>query len=85
MRDDIWTAYLMFIESDGNNARQLIHYVRVDIFTSEFVARGARMHGVLDEDGSWNVDRQVHALGLRIRVFPFHASLSICLTYSLHL
>jgi hypothetical protein len=62
LREDLWMAYLMFIESDGKNARQLIHYARVDIFVSNFFARGGRIHDGSEENGGWIVDNEPNAL-----------------------
>jgi hypothetical protein len=64
LKVDLWMAYLMFIESDGRNARQLIHYARVDTFALNFVAPGGKLHKGTEENGGWIVDNEVNALAV---------------------
>jgi hypothetical protein len=64
LREDLWMAYLMFIESDGKNARQLIHYARIDTFAFNFIAPGGRLHDGTEGNGGWIVDNEVNALAV---------------------
>jgi hypothetical protein len=63
LREHMWTAYIMFLESDGHNARQLIEYARIDRFAQDFVQAGGRLHDGADENGGWVVDSEINALG----------------------
>jgi len=53
LRIDLWMAYLMFIESDGKNAQQLIHYARVDRLALAFMDRGGRFHDAKEGEQGW--------------------------------
>jgi hypothetical protein len=64
LREDLWMAYLMFLESDGKNARQLIHYSRVDIFAYDYITLSGRLHYGLEDNGGWIVDNEVNALAV---------------------
>ena len=61
-RDDIWLAYLMFLENDQRNYQQLVHYAHVDKFASSFVKQGGPFHDGMDRNAGWKVDNQVNAL-----------------------
>ena len=61
-RGDIWLAYLLFLENDGRNYEQLVHYAGVDTFTSNFVKRGGPFHDGVDDNGGWKIDNEVNAL-----------------------
>ena len=61
-RDDLWVAYLMFMENDGRNYEQLVAYAAVDKFVSDFVAHTGPFHDGEDVNGGWKLDTQVNAL-----------------------
>ena len=62
--DDLWIAYLLFLENDKKNYEQLVHYAGVDRFSSEFVMRlGGPIQSWEDETGVLTaVDEQLNAL-----------------------
>ncbi|KAF8588561.1 hypothetical protein K439DRAFT_593646 [Ramaria rubella] len=64
LRVDMWMGYIMFLECDGNNARQLIQYAGIDRFALEFVRQGGRLHDGLHENEGWVVDCEINALGM---------------------
>ena len=61
-RGDIWLAYLLFLENDGRNYEQLVHYAGIDTFASNFVKRGGPFHDGADDSGGWKIDNEVNAL-----------------------
>ena len=66
LRLDLWTAYLMFLESDGKNTQQLVQYARIDRLALDFVRPGGRLHHGMQANGGWTVDSEVNALVLWI-------------------
>lgn len=64
LRDDLWMAYIMFLESDGHNALQLIQYAHVDCFARKFIRTGGRLHDGAQYNDGWIVDNEINALGM---------------------
>jgi hypothetical protein len=61
-REDLWVAYLMFIEHDRHNHLQLVSYGAVDDFAKSFVADGGPFHDGVEDNGGWKVDCELSAL-----------------------
>ena len=61
-RDDLWVAYLLFLENDGQNYQQLVNYAGVDLFAASFVQQGGPFHDGVDVNGGWKIDNEVNAL-----------------------
>ena len=74
LRIDMWMAYIMFLESDGNNALQLIQYARIDRFALEFVRVDGRLHDGAQQNEGWVVDNEINALGMWLFWFTDHGS-----------
>ena len=74
LRIDMWMAYIMFLESDGNNALQLIKYARIDQFALEFVKFNGRLHDGAQQNDGWIVDNEINALGMWLFWFTDHGS-----------
>ena len=74
LRIDMWMAYIMFLESDGCNALQLIQYARIDRFALEFVRNGGRLHDGAQQNEGWVLDTEVNALGMWLFWFTDHGS-----------
>ena len=89
LRADLWTAYLMFLESDGKNTQQLVQYARIDRLALDFVRPGGRLHDGAQENGGWTVDSEVNALGVWLFWFTddgqSHFLRDHCATYRLSL
>lgn len=64
LRQDLWTAYLMFLENDGKNMAQLIDYGNINILASNFVRMSGRLHKGVSEAAGWTVDNEINALVL---------------------
>ncbi|GJJ06053.1 hypothetical protein Clacol_000241 [Clathrus columnatus] len=62
--EDLWIAYLMFLENDGKNIAQLIGYAHIDIFARDFVKTSGRLHIGATENAGWTVDNETNALAL---------------------
>jgi len=65
LKADMWMAYLMFLENDGKNGRQLMEYARLEVFAREWVKPGGRMHegSRVGANEGWTVGSEVNALG----------------------
>ena len=61
-REDIWIAYLMFLEHEQNNYGQLVHYGCVNSFASQYFQPGGPFHDGTERNGGWTVDNEVNAL-----------------------
>jgi hypothetical protein len=61
-REDLWVAYLMFIEHDQNNYGQLVHYAGINRFATEYIKPGGPFHDGTELNNGWKVDNEVNAL-----------------------
>jgi hypothetical protein len=61
-REDLWLAYLLFLENDQYNYEQLVHYARVDKFALNFINDGGPFHDGADRNGGWKIDNENNAL-----------------------
>jgi hypothetical protein len=61
-RDDLWIAYLMFLEHDQNNYGQLVHYAGVDKFATKYIKPGGPFHNGTECNSGWKVDNEINAL-----------------------
>jgi hypothetical protein len=61
-RDDLWVAYLLFLEHDQRNYQQLVSYAAVDKFSSNFIRNGGPFHDGVEDNGGWKVDNEINAL-----------------------
>ena len=61
-RDDLWIAYLLFLEHDQHNYGQLMRYAEIDKFAANFVRHGEPFHDGAAENGGWRIDNEVNAL-----------------------
>ncbi|KAF8494037.1 hypothetical protein JB92DRAFT_2997379 [Gautieria morchelliformis] len=61
-RDDLWLAYLLFLEHDRHNYQQLVSYAAVDEFASSFILNGGPFHDGVDGNGGWKIDSEINAL-----------------------
>lgn len=75
LRVDMWMAYIMFLESDGNNALQLIQYAHIDRFALDFVRIGGRLHDEAQQNMGWVVDNEINALGMWLFWFTDNGSI----------
>lgn len=66
MRSDLWVAYLMFLENDGKNIRQLMDYAQIHHFAFDFARPNGRLHDGAGMRGNWPMDSELNALGLWI-------------------
>ena len=61
-REDLWIAYLMFLEHEQNNYGQLVHYAGVNTFASQYIQPEGPFHDGTERNGGWKVDNEVNAL-----------------------
>lgn len=62
IRDDLWTAYLMMLESDGRNEMQLIDYANIRSFIYEFLH--FRLNEGSETNAGWPIENDVNALAV---------------------
>ena len=61
-REDLWIAYLMFLEHEQNNYGQLVHYAGINTFASQCIQPEGPFHDGTEHNGGWKVDNEVNAL-----------------------
>jgi hypothetical protein len=61
-RDDIWLVYILFLEHERNNYRQLVHYGRVNDFAYYYLKPGGPFHHGTERNRGWKVDNELNAL-----------------------
>ncbi|KAF8491394.1 hypothetical protein JB92DRAFT_3100517 [Gautieria morchelliformis] len=60
-RDDLWVAYLLFLEHDQHNYQQLVSYAAVDEFASSYIKSGGPFHDGVEGNGGWKIDSEINA------------------------
>lgn len=60
VRDDLWLAYLMMLESDGRNEEQLTYWACIRKYVVTFMA--SRLKEGSDTNGGWPVENDVNSL-----------------------
>ncbi len=85
---DLWLAYLMFLEHDDKNARQLIDWANIRSFVMHYVQ--ARLYENSQENHGWPVENDSNALAVWIlwhasdEGMCFHLNVNIYLIVSFH-
>lgn len=64
MHEMLWTAYLMMLENDGKNERQLREYARVDLWLRKFwfAEEGASCAQIAIRDNAWPPNNDLSAV-----------------------
>lgn len=70
---DLWLAYLMMLESDGRNERQLIEYARVDHFACTFIRANMGLDNCRPD--RWPSELETHALAIWLLWFTRDAGM----------
>jgi hypothetical protein len=53
--DSMLTAFMMMLEDDGRNYRQLVEWARADVFAEEYVRK--RLYEGREENDGWPVEK----------------------------
>ena len=75
-REDLWTAYLMILESDGRNEVQLFKYANIADFVYSYI-RLRLYEGALERNHGWPIESEENALAVWLLWMVNDASESI--------
>lgn len=76
VRDDLWLAYLMLLESDGRNEAQLIHRARIQRFALDFV----HTHYMSGTKDGWPIETDELALACWIAWMTYDPGMFLSLS-----